>query len=265
MRTIGGRVLGVGAAVWLASLLGCGDDEPADGESTTSTETTAADTTESSTTASFEECQDPVTGDVELQLVLDPPFSDSDAAGVQYSGTCTLTAIEQPLPATLEMSFSCTGAGGPAADWSLTATITGLAGMPPSQLLPEAEVAVAIAYAAAESEIVSLGLNVAGDLVLAASSGNVIEAPGVDDPQALWSPLHVTAPADQQCPASGDCAARNRLIFEGISTASLDVFDHHAVATGTYDILLGRALTPIVDCEGTNAAWYDFVLLRTQD
>ena len=114
-----------------------------------------------------------------------------------------------------------------------------------------------------DAELVALGLHAGDDLVLAAASGNVLEA-DVADPQALWSPLHVTAPTDQMCAAESDgCSARNRLVFEGLSAAPLEVFDHHAVATGTYDVLVGDVRTPIdTACDGTA---YAFVLLRTAD
>jgi hypothetical protein len=252
-----GRLAWCTTAAALAAIVGCGDSSQDDDETSTGApETTAAD----STTGEFEQCLPAVIPDVVLDLVVDPPLSEADAAGVQYSGTCTVSGVGAPVAMAHELSFACTGAGGPAADWSVTATVTGLPGMPPPQVVLDAELELSIAYAAADDEFSAIALHAGDVLVLAVANGNVLDL----GDQSMWSPVQVSAPTDQQCGAtSDDCTARNRLEFDGVVAATLDCFDHHALATDSYDVLVGNAFTVIESCDVVgNPARYEFAVVR---
>jgi hypothetical protein len=241
----------------------CGEDPASDDEGTSTG--SADETTESSSTGQdFLECDSPLLEDIGLELTILPPFTPADDVGVQYSGACTVTTIDTSDPIVAVLDLACTGEGGPQADWAITARITWTGGTLPLSLAPMSAVDVAIAHAAIDGQLDSIAIHAEDELVFAASSGQMLALGG---DQGLWAPLAVEAPADQMCAEEPDecsTSARNRLLFAGLTGTAIDVFDHHAVATDDYDILVGRALTPVgAECDGGGPGWYDFIVLRT--
>ncbi len=255
------------AAVFFVLVAACGGDSSSDDGGTSTTEP-AADSTESSTTGQeFLECDDPLLDDVGLELTILPPFTPADDLGVQYSGACMVSEVDVSQPTVAVLDLACTGDGGPSADWAAQAKVTWTGGALPLALAPGSAVDLTLVHSAVDQQLDSIALHAEGELVFAASSGHVIASAVGGDPQGLWAPMIVTAPPDQRCAAEPDecsTSARNRLAFEGLTGASIEVFDHHAVATGSYDILVGRALTPVgAPCDGGGPGWYDFIVLRT--
>lgn len=247
----------------VAFLVACGDEPEGDGESTGTTTTAADTTTESTTGPTFDDCQPALIDDIGLELTILPPFTPEDDMGVRYSGACEVSELDLSEPTLAVIDLACSGEGGPQADWSATARVTWTGGTLPLQLAPGSAVDLTLEHSAAAPQLDSIAIHVEDELMLAVSSGQALALPAGGDP--VWAPLQVEAPPDQMCAdASDECAARNLLLFDGLTDAVIDVFDHHAVATGSYDILVGRALTPLeTPCDVAHPAWYDFIVLRT--
>jgi hypothetical protein len=242
------------------------------GETMSSGETdTSLDTSSGSTGEIWPACVEESGPDVAIGITLDPAQPDEEWH--RYAAACTVSSIGVE-DSTVTVALDCTGGDGPAPEWSATLTVDGLAGELPSELVQDASVDLVVVVQQLHFRFTAFSMSVAGELVMAGTSGNnpnVEEGMG-DGPQALWAPLVVTPDVAQVCPTQPgvDCpltVARNAVVFSGLDSPDVELFDHSSVVGSSYAYALGRALAFVDDgsgmvCEGSEPTWYDFVVSR---
>lgn len=233
--------------------------------------TESADSASSSSGTDWPECLDASGPDITVGILLDPV--PPDQMWHRYSGPCTVSSATAGA-GTTSIDLVCSGADGPAADWTAGLTLEGFDSGFPVEVAAGANVELIVVLQQSNLRFTAFSLSAAGELVLAGLSGN---NPNVEDgmggdPQALWAPLVVSPEAIQvcegqpgvECPLS---VARNSVVFTGLDVPAVEVFDHGEFATESFEYRLGRALAFVDDgsgvvCEGSDPTWYDFIVAR---
>lgn len=221
--------------------------------------------------AQWPECVTPAGPDITVGVVLDPPQPDS--MWHRFSGPCEVSSATAQ-GGTASIDLDCSGADGPAPEWSTSLTVEGFDGDLPAVLSQGASVDLVVVLQQSNLRFAAFALSMDDAVVLAGLSGN---NPDVEDglggaPQSLWAPLVVSREMAQVCPEQPgvECplsVARNAIVFTGLDEPAIEAFDHSVVEAVDHTYRVGRALAFVDDgsgmvCEGSDPTWYDFVVSR---
>lgn len=232
------------------------------------TDETTGSSSGATSTGMSPECPTPLSSDLSVAVTVDPPTPVGSSP--RHEGTCTIVDVATSEGDVFTFVLDCSGDGGPAPTWQATVTLGGDVGSElPESIEVDASVVLIVVLENEEWQGSAFAVRVGGDLVLAGLSGAWLDIDFAGgEPQALWSPMIVTAEARGLCPGqTAECntsVERGGLVFGGVLPSDVSVFDHDTHLEGNYEFRVGAALTGTGEpqCDGVTSDWYDFVVIN---